>query len=179
MENARDAAPVEQIESRIILVRGQRVILDEDLAELYGVEVKALNQAVRRNIERFPADFLIQLADSDALSLRSQIVTLKTGRGEHRKYPPLAFTEQGIAMLSSVLRSRRAVLVNVQIMRTFVRLRQMLAANADLARKLAALENKYDAQFKVVFDAIRELMAPPTVTKRPIGFRSWTSKNAR
>jgi hypothetical protein len=177
MENARDPTPIEQIEARIMVFRGQRVILDEDLAELYGVEVKALNQAVRRNIERFPEDFQFQLTDSEVNSLRSQIVTLKTGRGEHRKYRPVAFSEQGVAMLSSVLRSKRAVLVNVQIMRTFVRLRQMLSANADLARKLAALENKYDAQFKVVFDAIRELMAPPTAAKRPIGFRSWTTKN--
>lgn len=135
-------------------------MLDEDLAALYEVQVKALNQSVRRNIERFPGDFMFQLTSEEAAALRSQSVTLKKGRGEHRKYPPMAFTEQGVAMLSSVLRSKRAVLVNVEIMRTFVRLRQMLNANADLARKLAALEDKYDAQFKVVFEAIRELMAP-------------------
>lgn len=176
MENARSAAPDVQIETRIILVRGQRVMLDEDLAKLYGVEVKALNQAVRRNSERFPEDFMLQLNAEEAASLRSQSVTLKTGRGEHRKYPPRAFTEQGVAMLSSVLRSRRAVLVNVQIMRTFVRLRQMLAANADLARQLAALESKYDARFRAVFEAIRELMAPPAAGKRPIGFAAWDPK---
>lgn len=150
----------DQIESGILLIRGCRVMLDEDLAALYEVQVKALNQSVRRNIERFPGDFMFQLTSEEAAALRSQSVTLKKGRGEHRKYPPMAFTEQGVAMLSSVLRSKRAVLVNVEIMRTFVRLRQMLNANADLARKLAALEDKYDAQFKVVFEAIRELMAP-------------------
>ncbi len=112
----------------------------------------------------------------EAALLRSQIVTLKTGRGRHRKYLPYAFTEQGVAMLSGVLRSRRAVLVNIEIMRAFVRLRRMLAAHADLARQLAALEKKYDAQFKVVFDAIRELMAPPAGKKRPIRFTSWEEK---
>jgi hypothetical protein len=146
-------------------------MLDADLAVLYGVEVKVLNQAVKRNIERFPEDFMFQLTAEEAATLRSQTVTLKPGRGRHRKYLPYAFTEQGVAMLSSVLRSRRAVLVNIEIMRAFVRLRQMLASHADLARKLEALEKKYDAQFKVVFDAIRELMAPPTPKhKRPIGF---------
>jgi len=124
--------------------------------------------------ERFPADFMFQLTIEEADLLRSQIVTLKTGRGRHRKYLPYAFTEQGVAMLSSVLRSKRAVRVNVEIMRTFVRLRQMLASNTDLARKLATLEKKYDAQFRVVFDAIRELMtAPEPKKKRPIGFAPW------
>ena len=164
----------DQIESGILLIRGCRVMLDEDLATLYEVQVKALNQSVRRNIERFPGDFMFQLTPEEAAALRSQSVTLKRGRGEHRKYPPMAFTEQGVAMLSSVLRSKRAVLVNVEIIRTFVRLRQMLNANADLARKLAALEDKYDAQFKVVFEAIRELMAPTSPpARRSIGFAPW------
>ena len=165
--------PVERITRAILLIRGQKVMLDEALAALYEVEVKVLNQAVGRNAGRFPADFMFQLTAEESAFLRSQFVTLKTGSGRHRKYLPYAFTEQGVAMLSSVLRSGRAVRVNVEIMRAFVHLRQMLSSNADLARKLAALEKKYDAQFKVVFDAIRELTAPPEPTgKRRIGFIS-------
>jgi len=165
------AVSVERIEEQILLIRGQRVMLDTALADLYRVEVKVLNQAVRRNIDRFPADFMLRLGAEEADSLRSQSVTLKNRRGQHRKYLPYAFTEQGIGMLSSVLKSKRAVMVNIEIMRTFVRLRQMLSENAELARKLNALEKKYDAQFKVVFDAIRELMTPPHASKkRPIGF---------
>jgi hypothetical protein len=165
--------PVERITRSILLIRGQKVMLDEALAALYEVEVKVLNQAVGRNAGRFPADFMFQLTAEESAFLRSQFVTLKTGSGRHRKYLPYAFTEQGVAMLSSVLRSARAVRVNIEIMRAFVQLRQMLSSNADLARKLAALEKKYDAQFKVVFDAIRELMAPTELPrKRPIGFTS-------
>jgi hypothetical protein len=135
-----------------------------------GVETRELVQAVKRNIERFPEDFMFQLTAEEFRRLRSQSVIPKpTGRGG-RRVPPYAFTEQGVAMLSSVLRSARAVQVNIEIMRAFVRLRQMLDQNVDLARKLAALEKKYDAQFRVVFDAIRELMAPPVKTRRPIGF---------
>ena len=148
-------------------------MLDQDLARLYGVTTKQLNQQLKRNLQRFPKDFAFQLTLAEAkniAALRSQNVTLKTGRGRHRKYLPFAFTEQGVAMLSSVLRSKRAVQVNVEIMRTFVRLRQMLASNTQLAGKLAALEKKYDAQFKVVFDAIRQLMTPPETKKRKIGF---------
>lgn len=163
----------ERIESQIFLIRGQKVMLDKDLADLYEVEAKVLNQAVKRSLDRFPGDFMFQLTAEEVARLRSQIVTLKTGRGQHRKYLPYAFTEQGVAMLSSVLRSKRAVMVNVEIMRAFVRLRQMLGAHADLARKLAALERKYDSQFKAVFDAIRELMTPPPAKKRSIGFTSW------
>jgi len=164
---------VERIESRILVIRGQKVILDASLAGLYAVTTKALNQAVKRNLVRFPGDFMFQLTTEEATLLRSQSVTLKTGRGRHRKYQPYAFTEQGVAMLSSVLRSERAMLVNVEIMRAFVRLRRMLETHADLARKLAALERKYDAQFKSVFDAIRELMTPPEPPrKRRIGFLS-------
>ena len=160
------------LERAIRVLRGHRVMLDQDLAALYGVEVKALNQAVKRNRSRFPDDFMFQLDTKEAASLRSQTVTAKTtGRGG-RRTRPYAFTEQGVAMLSSVLRSERAVQVNIEIMRAFVRLRQMLAANADLARKLSALERKYDAQFRVVFDAIRELMTPPPKEKRRIGFHA-------
>ena len=165
--------PVERITQAILLIRGQKVMLDEALAGLYEVEVKVLNQAVRRNALRFPADFMFQLTAEEAMRLRSQFVTLKSGRGQHRKYRPYVFTEQGVAMLSSVLRSDRAVRVNIEIMRAFVQLRQMLASNANLARKLAALEKKYDQQFKIVFDAIRELMTPPEPSrKQPIGFIS-------
>lgn len=167
----RAVIPIERITRAIVLIRGQKVLLDEALAALYGVDVKALNQAAKRNADRFPADFMFQLTAEENAVLRSQIVTLKSGSGRHRKFRPYAFTEQGVAMLSSVLRSRRAVRVNIEIMRAFVQLRQMLASHADLARKLAALEKKYDAQFKVVFDAIRELMAPPEPPrKRRIGF---------
>ncbi len=163
--------PLERIEGLILLIRGQKVMLDADLAALYGVEVRTLNQAVKRNLARFPDDFMFQLTAEEAAALRSQSVTLKSGRGQHRKYLPYAFTEQGVAMLSSVLRSPRAVQVNIQIMRTFVNLRRMLATHEELARKLAALERKYDHQFKLVFDAIRELMTPPEPKeKRRIGF---------
>ncbi len=145
-------------------------MLDADLAALYDVDVKVLNQAVKRNTERFPADFMFQLTAEESPRLRSQTVTLKHGRGQHRKYRPHAFTEQGVAMLSSVLRSERAVQVNIEIIRAFVRLRQILASHAELAQQLAALEQKYDAQFKAVFDAIRELMAPPKTERKRIGF---------
>jgi hypothetical protein len=171
-----------QVERRIYLIRREKVMLDYDLAELYGVPTRILNQAVKRNRDRFPKDFMFQLSKAEATALRSQIVILDapngpaqpvTGqRGKHSKYLPYAFTEQGVAMLSSVLRSKRAVKVNIAIMRTFVRLREMLLSNAELRRKLEALERKYDAQFKVVFDAIRELMTPPEPPKRQIGFHS-------
>jgi hypothetical protein len=152
------------------VLRGHRVLLDADLAAMYGVQVRALNQAVRRNLERFPEDFVFQLSPDEAGSLRSQTVISKPGRGG-RRYAAFAFTEQGVAMLSSVLASPRAVQVNIEIMRAFVRLRGMLHANADLARKLEALEKRYDAQFRVVFQAIRELMAPPPRPAKRIGFR--------
>jgi hypothetical protein len=172
-----DPSTVRPLESRILLLRGHRVMLDSDLGALYGVTPKALNQAVKRNVERFPADFMFQLDRDEAGLLRSQIVTLKpsgqSGQGRHRKYLPYAFTEQGVAMLSSVLRSKRAVQVNVEIMRAFVRLRSLIAHDTELARRLDALESKYDRQFKVVFDAIRELMTPADpAPKRRIGFVS-------
>jgi len=159
---------MEHIESAIRILRGHRVILDADLADLYGVPAKVLNQAVKRNLDRFPDDFMYQLTSEEVTILRSQIVTSNTRGG--RRYLPYAFTEQGVAMLSSVLRSPRAVHVNIEIMRAFVRLRQMLQQNTELAQKLAALEKKYDAQFKIIFDAIRGLMTPPLKPKRPIGF---------
>ena len=158
------------IAKRILVARGLKVMLDSDLADLYQVETKALNKAVRRNITRFPADFMFQLADDEFANLRFQIGTLRSAHGQHRKYRPFVFTEQGVAMLSSVLRSPRAVCVNIEIMRTFVRLREILATHKDLARKLAALENNYDRQFKVVFDALRKLMSEPPPKSRPIGF---------
>lgn len=146
-------------------------MLGADLAALYEVETKALIQAVKRNIDRFPDDFMFQLTKQEVSNLKSQIVTSSWGG---RRYPPYAFTEQGVAMLSSVLRSKRAIRVNVEIMRVFVRIREMLAGHEDLARKLVALERKYDTQFKVVFDAIRELMKPPEPRKkRSIGFATW------
>ena len=188
--------PAARIERRILLLRGQKVMLDRDLAELYGVETKALNQAVKRNLERFPEDFMFQLSKEEAAlvlrsqivtlndeaageplktkgSLRSQIVTLK--RGEHLKYRPYAFTEQGVGMLSGVLNSPRAVQTHIAIVRVFVQLHQMLASHADLSRKMESLEKKYDKQFRIVFDAIRELMSDkkvPKLPRREIGFHT-------
>lgn len=165
---------LERIESQILLMRGQKVMLSTHLAELYEVEPRALVQAVTRNIARFPDDFMFQLSAEEFADLKSQTVISSWGGS---RTAPYAFTEQGVAMLSSVLRSERAIHVNVEIMRAFVRLRQMLASNAELARKLATLEKKYDAQFKIVFDAIRELMTPADPKKkRPIGFAPWEEK---
>ncbi|MBI4378223.1 MAG: ORF6N domain-containing protein [Nitrospinae bacterium] len=161
--------PIEMIKRKIYFIRGQKVMSDSDLAELYGVPTKTLIQAVKRNIKRFPADFMFPLKNQEVINLRSQFVTSSLGHGG-RRYLPYAFTEQGVAMLSSVLNSERAVKVNIEIMRTFVKLRQMLASNTQLARKLEALEKKYDAQFKLVFDTIRQLMIPPEPNRRGIGF---------
>lgn len=161
--------PVERIERSILWVRGQKVMLDRDLASLYGVKTRVLVQAVKRNIERFPEDFMFQLTSDEFEILRSQSVISRQWGG--RRYPPYVFTEQGVAMLSSVLRSKRAVRVNIEIMRTFVRLRRMLASHEELARQLDALEKKYDAQFRVVFEAIRQLMKPPEPKRRRIGFK--------
>ncbi len=158
----------ERVEEIITLIRGEKVILDRDLAVLYGVETRSLIQAVRRNRSRFPSDFMFQLNRRECSLLTSQIV-ISNGRGGTR-HQPYAFTEQGVAMLSSVLRSTRAVQVNIEIMRAFVRLRRMLASHAELARKLDELEKKYDAQFRIVFEAIRELMAPPEPDRPQIGF---------
>ena len=159
-----------QAERKILLIRQQRVLLDYDLAALYGVETRALKQAVRRNRERFPEDFMFELADNELTDMVSQNVI--PGMGKLGGARPMAFTEQGVAMLSSVLRSRRAVQVNIAIMRTFVRLREMLATHADLARRLDALETRYDGQFRAVFEAIRQLMAPPVPPRRRIGFHA-------
>jgi phage regulator Rha-like protein len=170
MEGQAAVIPAERIEKAILSIRGEKVMLDSDLAELYGVETRVLNQAVKRNASRFPEDFMFQLnADEIAKLNRSQIVI---GSQKHRdpRFPPYAFTEHGALMLANVLNSERAAQTSVQVVRAFVRLRQMLASNAELSRKLAALENKYDAQFKVVFDAIRQLMSPPARPKREIGF---------
>ena len=168
--------PLREVQGAIREIRGHKVLLDEDLAALYGVEVRVLNQAVSRNPRRFPADFTFQLSAEEYSALRSQTVTLEAGRGKHRKYRPYAFTEQGVAMLSSVLRSNRAIQVNVEIMRAFVRLRAIMIEHKELSRRLDALESKYDRQFRAVFQAIRELMEPPVATtkgkRRPIGFRS-------
>jgi len=160
--------PVEGIEKAILLIRGEKVILDRTLAELYGVETKQLKRAVRRNIKRFPSDFMFELTKEEYESLRYQFGTLK--RGEHSKYLPLAFTEQGVAMLSSVLNSNRAIEVNILIVRAFVRLRGMISSHKELLRKLEDMENKYDEQFRVVFEAIRQLMASPDPPRKKIGF---------
>lgn len=164
--------PAERIEKTIYLIRGQKVMLDRDLAGLYKVTTAALNQAVRRNRERFPSDFMFQLTRSEVTQLnRSQIVI---GSQKHRdpRFRPYAFTEQGVAMLSSILRSKRAISVNIEIMRAFVNLRQMLASNTELSRRLDELESKHDRQFKAVFDAIRQLMSPSLPDRKQIGFRS-------
>lgn len=158
--------PIERIERKILLIRGQKVMLDKDLAGLYDVETKQLTRQVRRNIKRFPKDFMFRLRKEEFL--RCQIGTSKRGG---RRYLPYAFTEQGVAMLSSVLSSERAILVNIQIMRAFTKLREMAIGYAKLKRKIEAMERKYDRQFKVVFDAIRKLLEPPPQPKRQIGFR--------
>ena len=170
MEKPRAMAPESRIARHIAFVRGHKVILDRDLAVLYGVSTKQLNQQVLRNGERFPSDFMFQLTPEEAESLRSQFATSNMEWGGRRSLP-YAFTEQGVAMLSGVLKSRRAVLVNVEIMRTFVKLRQILSTHAELARKLEELEKRYDSQFRVVFDAIRELMSVEPGENRPVGFR--------
>lgn len=165
----------QDIDARIHSVRGHRVILDRDLAELYEVETKVLNKAVKRHVDRFPTDFMFKVSVEELGILRFQSGTSSptaTARPSHggRRYLPYAFTEEGVAMLSGILNSRRAILVNIEIMRAFVRHRRLLSTNAELARQLEALERKYDTQFKVVFDAIRELMTPRAPRSRPIGF---------
>lgn len=168
---SKSVIPPERVERQILLIRGQKVMLDADLAELYEVETKSLNRAVRRNASRFPEDFMFQLSEQEYEDLRCHFGTSNDGRGG-RRYTPYAFTEQGVAMLSSVLRSPRAVAVNIAIMRAFVKLREMLASHRDLARRLNEMESRYDEQFKVVFDAIRQLMTTPEKPRRRIGFGS-------
>ena len=162
------AVPTERILHSIQIFRGERVLLDVDLTTLYGVETRALIQAVKRNIERFPGDFMFQLTEEEWTDLKSQSVIPSSWGG--RRTAPYAFTELGVAMLSSVLNSERAIQANISIMRAFTLLRSMLASHADLARKLETLERKYDGQFRVVFEAIRDLMEPPVPAKKPIGF---------
>lgn len=173
MSKERSLIPFERIEQSILLIRGQKVMVDRDLAHLYGVETRVLNQAVRRNIERFPEDFMFRLTREEIMRISQFVIssgyevrTLKFSKSV------MAFTEHGVAMLSSVLNSPRAVQVNIQIMRTFAKLREIISQHKDLGRRLDELEKKYDAQFKVVFDAIRQLMAPPEQKspKRRIGF---------
>ena len=161
--------PVERIEHAIYLLRGQKVMLDRDLAVLYGVETKRLKEQVRRNSDRFPEDFMFVLTPEEFANWRSHFATSNSDRMGLR-HAPMAFTEQGVAMLSSVLNSKRAIGVNIAIMRTFVKLRQMLDSHAQLAQKLVELEAKYDGQFRVVFEALNELMATPEPTRKPIGF---------
>src|SRR4030065_929489 len=172
MSKDKSLIPIERIERLILLIRGKKVMLDRDLAQLYGVETRVLNQAVRRNIDRFPEDFMFSLTREEIMRI-SQIVISSVHPGvKTLKFSKnvMAFTEHGVAMLSSVLNSPRAVQVNIQIMRTFAKLRVIMLQHKDLARRLDELEKKYDTQFKVVFDAIRQLMSPPEPKKRKIGF---------
>jgi len=166
----KELIPIEIIERKIYLIRGHKVMLDRVLAELYEVETRVLNQAVKRNLNRFPEDFMFQLTQAEMGNWKSQIVISNKDKMGLRK-APYAFTENGVAMLSSVLSSERAVEVNIQIMRTFTRMREMLFTHKDLQRKIEDMEKKYDTQFKVVFDAIRQLMKPDEPKKKPIGFR--------
>jgi hypothetical protein len=163
--------PTERIERSILLVRGHKVMLDRDLADMYGVETRVLIQAVKRNLKRFPDDFMFQLTSQELENWRSQFVMSNPAAKMGLRRQPYAFTEHGVAMLSSVLNSDRAIEVNILIMRAFGRLREMIATHKDLVRKLDELENKYDQQFAVVFEAIRQLMSPPKPKRRQIGFQ--------
>jgi len=169
----KDLIPTESIEQVILLVRAQKVILDDDLSRLYGVTTKRLNEQIKRNLKRFPSDFMFQLNLQEVRGLRSHFATLKSGRGRHRKYLPYAFTEHGAIMAANVLNSPRAIEASVYVVRAFVRLRELIASNKELAKRLDELEKKYDSQLKVVFDAIRELVSPtePPATRR-IGFHT-------
>ncbi len=168
--------PQEIIEQKILLIRGHRVILDRDLAKLYGVDTKRLNEQAKRNIQRFPEDFMFQLTKEESEFLRSQFATLKVGRGQHRKYLPYVFTEHGAIMAASVLNSKRAVEMSIRVVRTFIKLRQLLTTHKELAYKLSELERKiekHDTEIQAIFEAIRQLMAPVTQKpKRHIGFHS-------
>lgn len=173
MSSKTDLIPAERIARSIYFLRGQKVMLDSDLAELYGVETSNLNKAVKRNVDRFPPDFMFQLTPEEWENLRFQIGISSLKEYGGRRYLPYVFTEQGVAMLSSVLKSPRAIQVNIAIMRAFVQLREILSTHKDLARKLEEMEKKYDAQFRHVFEAIRQLMIPPAGTKKErIGFRT-------
>ncbi len=169
MAKKKSLIPAERIEKSILLIRGQKVMLDRDLAELYAVKTKVLKQAVRRNITRFPEDFMFELTKEEFENWRSQFVTSNRDKMGLR-YRPMVFTEQGVAMLSSVLNSERAIQVNIQIMRAFTRLRQMLSTHKELRKKIESMEKKYDRQFQVVFEAIKQLMEEAEKPKRSIGF---------
>jgi len=164
-----DVIPIETIVSKIIWLRGDKVLLDRDLAVLYGVDTKVLKQAVRRSIKRFPPDFMFELTREEFENWRSQFVT-SNGDKMGLRYAPMAFTEHGVAMLSSVLKSERAIEVNIAIIRAFVRLRQMLLSHERLARKLKEMEMNYDERFRIVFEAIQQLAAPPDPPRKRIGF---------
>ena len=166
----REIIPRETIERRIFLIRGEKVMLDSDLAKLYGVSTGRLNEQVKRNKDRCPADFMFRLTKQEAGLLKSHFAISKGGRGGRRRSRPMAFSEQGVAMLSSVLRSKRAVQINIEIVRTFVQLRHLLSSNANLRRKIEQMGSEYDAQFAIVFDELRRLKTPPRRKKRPIGF---------
>ncbi len=163
---------LKDIASKIYLIRGKNVMIDMDLAILYEVDNKVLKRAVKRHIERFPEDFMFILTRNEFISLRCQFGTLKTGRGQHSKYLPMAFTEQGIAMLSSILNSKCAIQVNIQIIRAFIQLRSFILSNKDLKKRIDELEKTYNQQFKIVFEAIRQLLDTPKPKKEfKIGFR--------
>lgn len=167
---AKEIIKTESIEEKILLIRGQRVMLDRDLAELYGVQTFRLNEAVKRNMKRFPEDFMFKLTWDETTGLRSQFAILNLK--DHAKYRPYAFTELGVAMLSSVLNSDKAIQVNIEIMRTFIKIRNILAEHKDLIKKVEAMEKNYDRQFRIVFDYIRELTRPAEKSKRQIGFQN-------
>jgi len=169
MSKREISVPIEKITGKIYLIHGQKVMLDRDLAELYGVQTKVLKQAVRRNIGRFPPDFMFELTNEEFKDWRSQFVTSKSDKMGLR-YNPMAFTEQGVAMLSSVLNSECAILVNIEIVRTFTRLRNMLVTHKDLKRKIEAMEKKYDEQFRIVFEAITQLIEEDEKPKKKIGY---------
>ena len=168
-----EVVPIKNLINKIIFLRGHKVMLDSDLAELYGAETKMLKRAVRRNIDRFPVDFMFEISNDEYISLRSQFGTLK--RGQHSKYLPYAFTEQGIAMLSSVLHSERAIKVNIAIMRAFVKLRELLLSNKELNQQLQEMEAKYDKQFRIVFEVLQQLMETPDKPRKDIGFKGLQS----
>jgi hypothetical protein len=169
LEVMPNIVPIERVTEKIYLIRGVRVMLDRDLAELYGVKTKVFKQAVKRNISRFPDDFMFELTKAEFINWRSQFVTSKSDKIGLR-YKPMVFTEQGVAMLSSVLRSKRAIKVNIQIMRVFIKLRQMYISHKDLKQKIIAMERKYDKQFQIVFEAIKQLVAADQKPKPKIGY---------
>ena len=167
----RSVVPVEAIERKILLIRGRKVMLDSDLAKLYGVPTFRFNEQVRRNLKRFPEDFMFQLTKDEHRSLISQFAISKIGRGG-RRFLPYVFTEHGALMAANVLKSEKAIEASIYVVRAFAKLREMIASHKDLARRLAELEKKYDSQFKVVFDAIRQLMEPAKPKPRRIGFHA-------